>query len=119
MTIILTTDELERVTGYKKPKRQVQELHRQAGEKGHGKGGSEITTAARAQTVLAFARNQEIITHPVVGRLPRLSSFGGLEGSSCSTTWGLRLLWPTSATPQTTSLRLQRAGQPLSWTPIQ
>ena len=29
MTIILTTDELERVTGYKTPKRQVQELHRQ------------------------------------------------------------------------------------------
>ena len=29
MTIILTTEELERVTGYKTPKRQVQELHRQ------------------------------------------------------------------------------------------
>ena len=83
MTIILTTEELESVTGYKTPKRQVQELHRQAGEKGHGKGGSEITTAARAQTVLAFARNQEIITHPVAGRLPRLSSFGGLEGPLC------------------------------------
>ena len=29
MTIILTTDELERVTGYKTHKRQMQELHRQ------------------------------------------------------------------------------------------
>ena len=29
MTIILTTEELERVTGDKTPKRQVQELHRQ------------------------------------------------------------------------------------------
>ena len=29
MTIILTTDELERVTGYKTHKRQVKELHRQ------------------------------------------------------------------------------------------
>ena len=29
MTIILTTEELERVTGHKTPKRQVQELHRQ------------------------------------------------------------------------------------------
>ena len=28
MTIILTTDELERVTGYKTHKRQVKELHR-------------------------------------------------------------------------------------------
>ena len=82
---------------------------RQAGEKGHGKGGSGITTAAMAQTVLAFARNQEIITHPVVGRLPRLSSFGGLEGSSCSTTWGLRLFWPTSAKPPA-SILSQRRG---------
>ena len=31
MTIILTTDELERVTGYKTSKRQVQELHLTAG----------------------------------------------------------------------------------------
>ena len=29
MTIILTTDELERVTGYKTPKRQVKELPKQ------------------------------------------------------------------------------------------
>ena len=29
MTIILNSDELERVTGYKTPKRQVKELHRQ------------------------------------------------------------------------------------------
>lgn len=29
MTIILDADELERVTGYKTPKRQVKELHRQ------------------------------------------------------------------------------------------
>ena len=28
MTIILDADELESVTGYKTPKRQVQELHR-------------------------------------------------------------------------------------------
>lgn len=28
MSIILDTDELERVTGYKTPKRQVKELHR-------------------------------------------------------------------------------------------
>ena len=28
MTIILDADELERVTGYKTPKRQVKELHR-------------------------------------------------------------------------------------------
>ena len=29
MTIILTADELERVTGYKTPKRQVKELQKQ------------------------------------------------------------------------------------------
>ena len=29
MTIILTTEELERVTGYKTPKRQVKELPKQ------------------------------------------------------------------------------------------
>ena len=29
MSIILTTDELERVTGYKTPKRQVKELPKQ------------------------------------------------------------------------------------------
>ena len=28
MTIILTSDELDRVTGYRTPKRQVKELHR-------------------------------------------------------------------------------------------
>ena len=38
MTIILTTDELERVTGYKTPKRQLAELHRQSSAAAHHPG---------------------------------------------------------------------------------
>lgn len=57
MTIILTSDELERVTGYKTHKRQMQELHRQGFYRARiGATGNLILERAHYDAVCAGAK---------------------------------------------------------------
>ena len=57
MTIILTSDELDRVTGYRTPKRQMQELHRQGFYRARiGATGNLILERAHYDAVCAGAK---------------------------------------------------------------
>lgn len=57
MTIILSTDEVEAVTGYRKPKRQLDELHRQGFYRARiGATGNVIVERAHCDAVSAGAK---------------------------------------------------------------
>ena len=72
MTIILTTDELERVTGYKTSKRQEKELHRQGFYRARiAATGNVILERAHYDAVCAGAKpaKEPIVRNPFTPKL--------------------------------------------------
>lgn len=72
MTIILDAEELERVTGYKTPKRQVQELHRQGFYRARiAATGNVILERAHYDAVCAGAKpaKEPIVRNPFTPKL--------------------------------------------------
>ena len=60
MSIILTTDEVAAVTGYRTPKRQLAELHRQGFYRAHVAAQRMGAHSTQAQTA-AYIRNKKAI----------------------------------------------------------